>query len=525
MATSFVDEYLVKLGSSVDQSGMARFAQALKEATSVAGNSASAIAGAFFKAQMEITGGFLAIGTAAVGMVDKVAMADQSYRLLALNMHISKEAARGLQISMDALGATLDQMTWDPELRARTAVLMHDMHAMAPDGDFDAQMKKVRDIRFEFTRMEVEGEFLAMNVVNTFMKALGLGPDTLLEKLQRFNNWVTTSMPEISAKITSVFLPVWKDVKDVFHTVGSAVSETALAFTNLVGIFDHSVSGSTFNFQKFAKALIDVIHLFAVFVEGVATAEERVARLFTAAALASHGRFSEAGSVLSAPVKDGSGATTTNSPILPNIPGFSSGTQAQAQGNAGINIHEMITHVAEQLGIDTDVAHALARGESGERQYDSSGNLLRGKNKDGSHTSAAGVFQLLKGTARGLGVDAADTGQNIKGGLTYLAQLLKMFHGNVYEAVGAYHDGPGAMNKALYRHGALSSEAQAEIAAIARAKGVSGDIHVGSIVIHIDKPGHTNEHVANAVVSKLNSLKNKQTQRNLYELQDAGATG
>ena len=98
-----IDEYMVRLGASVDASGMQRFYQALREASNVSDASAKSIAGAFFKAQTEIVSGFLAIGTAALTMVDKVAMADQQYRMFAMHMFIAKDAARSLKIGMDAL--------------------------------------------------------------------------------------------------------------------------------------------------------------------------------------------------------------------------------------------------------------------------------------------------------------------------------------------------------------------------------------------------------------------------------------
>jgi hypothetical protein len=273
---------MVRLGASIDQSGLNRFHQALKEATSVSEASAASIAGAFFKAQSEIVGGFLAIGTAALGLVDKVAMADQSYRLFALHMYMSKDAARSLKVAMDALGEPLENLTWDPELRKRTAQLIADQRAMAPEGagtDFESQMRKVRDIRFEFTRMEVEGQYLAMNVVEGFMKALGVGPDELLGKLQKFNDWVTHNLPEISSKIVTLFMPVWKDMKDVFTSVWTAVKATGVAFTDFVGLIsgDRSIEGGTFNLEKFAAAVVHVAHGFAVFAEAVANIEELLA--------------------------------------------------------------------------------------------------------------------------------------------------------------------------------------------------------------------------------------------------------
>ena len=301
-----IDEYMVKLGASVDASGMQRFYQALREASNVSEASASSISSAFLKTQTEIVGGFVAIGTAVLGMVDKVAMADQQYRMFAMHMFISKDAARSLKIGMDALGASMGEIRWDPtgELQGRMAQLQKDQMAMAPSGDYDAQMRKIRDIRFEFTRMDVEMQLMGMNVVQAFMKSLGSGPDALLNKLQAFNKYIIDNMPGIVDKIVKLFGPVWQDLKDVFGATTEAAKAAGTAFTNLVGIFDPSVSSTTFDLEKFAKALTDIVHTFAVWVENIAKVEEGLAHLTSATALAARGKLGMAGKELGAASQD-----------------------------------------------------------------------------------------------------------------------------------------------------------------------------------------------------------------------------
>ena len=219
---NILDEYMIKLGAVVDASGMARFQQALREASSVVDATAFGMAKTFFKTQTEIVSGFAAIGVAALGLADKVAIADQEYRLFALHMYMSKDAARSLKVAMDALGQPLENLMWDSELRERTRQLILDQRAMAPTGDYDAQMRKIRDIRFEFTRMEVELQYLGMHVVTDFLHALGVGPDWLLGRLRGFNDWVTHNLPAISHRLVTDFMPVWKDVNEVLGSAATA---------------------------------------------------------------------------------------------------------------------------------------------------------------------------------------------------------------------------------------------------------------------------------------------------------------
>ncbi len=69
-----------------------------------------------------------------------------------------------------------------------------------------------------------------------------------------------------------------------------------------------------------------------------------------------------------------------------------------------------------------------------------------------SHAGAQGLMQLMPPTARRFGVtDSYDANQNIRGGVQYLAWLLKRFNGNLTLAAAGYNAGEGAVD----RHGGV----------------------------------------------------------------------
>lgn len=532
---NYLEEYLVKLGASVDGSSMRKFNQALKDAQKAVEVSSGEMAGSFLKAQSAIVGGFAAIGGAALGMIDKVAMADQEYRLFALHMYMTTSSARSLKIAMDALGQPLENLTWDPELRARTSELIDDQRKLASSlgPDFEDQMRKVRDIRFEFTRLGVEVQYLGMKVVQDFLSALGVGPDELLKQLRRFNDWVQKDLPEISKKIVGFLMPVLTDVWNVIKATGGALAETGLAFTNLVGLLsgDTSIEGSSFSFEKMGTAIQHVVHWFAVFAEAIANVEELLAHLLSALALAASGKFSDAGKEIAAAAKDINGKTlgmvgggivgglaggplgvlpgafaganigdwiggnSTSSPTMTNVPGVT--------GDSWKNLAAATNGV-----VSPELLSALASVESG-----SLGMSAR------SRTGAIGTMQLMPGTAKQYGVDPYDPTGNLTGGTAFLRDMMKRYGGNQAEAIGAYNAGPGRMDSFLAGKATLPSETQNEIARVLGKMGQTGGVQVGSVYIKIEGTNASTHEIQTAVTNGMKDASDHRIQRNLAEFQ------
>lgn len=65
-----------------------------------------------------------------------------------------------------------------------------------------------------------------------------------------------------------------------------------------------------------------------------------------------------------------------------------------------------------------------------------------------SHAGAQGLMQLMPSTAKTVGVfNTMNPYQNVKGGITYLAKMLKQFDGDVQKSLAAYNAGPNAVEK------------------------------------------------------------------------------
>ncbi len=95
-----------------------------------------------------------------------------------------------------------------------------------------------------------------------------------------------------------------------------------------------------------------------------------------------------------------------------------------------------IAAAARRHGVDEAVVRAVIHAESAFNP-----NAL-------SHAGAQGLMQLIPATARRFGVsNPFDAGQNIEGGVQYLAWLLKRFNGDLTLAAAGYNAGEGAVDK------------------------------------------------------------------------------
>ncbi len=91
---------------------------------------------------------------------------------------------------------------------------------------------------------------------------------------------------------------------------------------------------------------------------------------------------------------------------------------------------------AQEFGVEEAVIRAIMHAESAYNP-----NAL-------SRVGAQGLMQLMPATARRFGVsNAFDPAQNIRGGVEYLAWLLKRFNGNLTLAAAGYNAGEGAVDR------------------------------------------------------------------------------
>jgi hypothetical protein len=585
---NYIEEYLLKLGGTVDQPSIARLNATLRDVERLVEAHSLGMTKAFVGAQASIVGGFASIGAAALGLVDKVAMADQQYRLFGLHLFLAKDAARSLKIAMDALGQPLENLTWDPELRGRATQLFEDQRKMARElgPDFEMQMRRIRDIRFEFTRMQVELQYVSMRIVEDFMQRLGLGPDDLLKRLRKINDWVINDLPQISQEFLRYFMPVWEDAKKVVAGTFEAMKEGAVVFTNLVGLFsgDTSIEGTTFSLDKLAVATHHVSAGFAQWALDIAAIETLLAHLINSLTLVSTGHFKEAygelkaagdsittkqgmellggtfGMVFGGPMGAffGAAASSEFADALINTigakpvePGSDKATQGLMNilrnplpppptfGVSGgafptIDLHTGISgdisktatvgQLIDMLAPKFGVDPALAHAIAMHESGEK--QYSKGNVLLGKMTStgrAIGAFQLMQSVGDTFGIDPYSTQGNVIGGLMLISHLMQTYHGDLPKVLAGFAAGEGTLDKVLAGKATLSAESRASVASELRALGRTGSVQIGSITINVPGSNLTPDQLRSSVGGAITDSMRAIIMRNQQEFQDFSA--
>lgn len=118
-------------------------------------------------------------------------------------------------------------------------------------------------------------------------------------------------------------------------------------------------------------------------------------------------------------------------PVLPKA------TPQQAQPvQQGSDWNQYVEKYGKQYNVDPDLIRAVIKQES------------QGNPNAVSKKGAVGLMQLMPSLSNLLKIDAKKPKENIYGGTAHLADMIKMFNGNIPNALAAYNAGEVPVKKA-----------------------------------------------------------------------------
>lgn len=223
-----IKEYLVSIGFGVNSNQLNQAKNAMKQASAMvsgfAGNSVTQFAVA--------SAGVVAfVASATIGLakfIGGLAQADLQNEMFARKMWTSKENAIAFKNSLDALGATMEDLYFSPELMQKFQILRNQSFQMAPPPEYASMMKGVRSIIFEFQRLKLEATYAMQWIGFYLMKYLAEPMAKFKQGFKNLNDLIQKNMPKWTKEIAQVLSwfvrlgeTLWKVKEGVAMVVGA----------------------------------------------------------------------------------------------------------------------------------------------------------------------------------------------------------------------------------------------------------------------------------------------------------------
>ncbi|HKV77391.1 MAG TPA: lytic transglycosylase domain-containing protein [Candidatus Sulfotelmatobacter sp.] len=472
-----IKQYLVALGWSVDQTSMRQFQSTLRwmqrEVEQYTTHPITGIASLFAKTGLTVAGALAGIGVASVGLLKHVADSDLSMQMFARRMFMGVGAARDMKTSLEALGVSLEDVIWGPvELRERYGQLMRDQQKMGLGADWETQMRHIRDVEFQFTRLQMTFErgFLPY-LAGSISKSLFGDSGDLEKNLQLLNDEFIKNLPVISDQVAHVIAPAMHEIwEEILKPMGQWLQDPR----NLKGLIDDLKSVG----QEVGEVASDFKALFDIFKSSPQDFKE-IFKYGAGGAVV--------GGVLGGPIGAGVGAAA----------GAGLGTLSQYMEIVNPRKEELqrfAAMAAKTYGIDPKLYQGLIEWESAHTW-------------DPTITSKAGAYglsQFMPETGKRYLVPKASSSEDMDaairqlfGGAHYLADILKyQTHGDMDKALDIYSG--HARNYAEHVHDQARLQPQS---------------FSPQVTINLQGSHHSAEEMGNIVVRKIAELQRIQNQR------------
>lgn len=215
-------EYLVSLGFNVDRNKLSDALDVVKLGEGKISSLVSKMSTSLGKG----TAGIVTMIASAVVAVGKfttsVAEADMATQNAANSMWMNVDAYRVTQNAVESLGYSMNELSTiarNPELTNRFSELVELGKQTAAPKELDSMLKKVRDVTFEFDKMQVIAKNGIRQIVYYFLKYLGVDLDNMQNKLASVNKFLQENLPKIAAAIAKVLYYIYRVGKAIGYVI------------------------------------------------------------------------------------------------------------------------------------------------------------------------------------------------------------------------------------------------------------------------------------------------------------------
>lgn len=199
-----IQEYLVSLGFDIDTAAYNKMMGTLNKSEKGVTKFANAAVSDFAAATAAVTGFVVAANVGIAKFLTGLAKADTEASKFAMQMWTSKENAVALNNTLKAMGVTLEDLWFNPELMQNFIKLRQEAFQLVPPAEYKEQMKFIRSIIFEFQRFKLELTYAAQWVGYYLIKYLHKPLEDLRLKMKGLNDKFKLEMPHITKQIAQV---------------------------------------------------------------------------------------------------------------------------------------------------------------------------------------------------------------------------------------------------------------------------------------------------------------------------------
>ena len=230
----YIKSYLIKVGVDVDNNSVQKYDQFVKKTGIKFGELAKKIG----KYGAAINGIFDSILVGSYKFASGIAKADMDLQRLSKRMYMSRDSAKALQTTLNAMGldqSNLQDIALNPELTQQYRELIKLSRSLGTPDSVKETLRDIRSIRFEFSKLNVIFSHFTERVVHFAFRSLGKPAKEFKKFLQEFNQRFAKNIDSWAQRIGTAlgiivrlamrFKELLKDISGFVSTIWSKLGK------------------------------------------------------------------------------------------------------------------------------------------------------------------------------------------------------------------------------------------------------------------------------------------------------------